>query len=45
VVVAIDAKQTAPGKYNVFINGGRIDTGLDAVQWAKEAEKREQEDP
>ena len=39
VVVAIDAKQTAPGKYNVFINGGRIDTGLDAVQWAKEAEK------
>jgi cyclase len=39
VVVAIDAKKTGPDKYNVFINGGRIDTGLDAVQWAKDAEK------
>ena len=39
VVVAIDAKKTGPDKYNVFINGGRIDTGLDAVQWAQEAEK------
>jgi cyclase len=39
VVVAIDAKKTGPDKYNVFINGGRIDTGFDAVQWAKDAEK------
>mgnify|MGYP000845671621 CR=1 FL=1 len=39
VVVAIDAKKTAPGKYNVYINGGRIDTGKDAVQWAMEAER------
>jgi len=39
VVVAIDGKKTAPDKYNVFVNGGRIDTGLDVVQWAMEAEK------
>ncbi|OHD57661.1 MAG: imidazole glycerol phosphate synthase subunit HisF [Spirochaetes bacterium GWF1_51_8] len=35
IVVAIDAKKVAPGKWNVFINGGRIDTGMDAVEWAK----------
>lgn len=39
VVVAIDGKQTVPGKYNVYVNGGRIGTGLDVVQWAIEAEK------
>ncbi|KEA45353.1 imidazole glycerol phosphate synthase [Campylobacter mucosalis] len=39
VVVAIDAKKTANG-YNVFINGGRIDTGLDAFSWAKEVANR-----
>jgi cyclase len=39
VVVAIDAKMTAPGKYNVYVNGGRIDTGIDAIGWAIEAEK------
>jgi cyclase len=40
VVVAIDAKRAAPGKWEVFIHGGRTATGLDAVKWAKEAEKR-----
>lgn len=35
IVVAIDAKRVAPGKWHVFINGGRIDTGLDALEWAK----------
>jgi len=35
IVVAIDAKQTAPGKWEVFTHGGRKDTGLDAVEWAK----------
>jgi cyclase len=35
MVVAIDVKKAAPGKWSVFINGGRIDTGLDAVDWAK----------
>ncbi|WP_026525825.1 imidazole glycerol phosphate synthase subunit HisF [Butyrivibrio sp. MB2005] len=40
VVVAIDAKRRPDGGFNVFKNGGRIDTGLDAIEWAKEAEKR-----
>lgn len=35
VVVAIDAKRNDEGGFNVVINGGRIDTGLDAVEWAK----------
>jgi cyclase len=39
IVVAIDAKKVAEGKWNVFVNGGRIDTGLDAVEWAKKAEE------
>ena len=38
IVVAIDAKQTAPGKWNVFTHGGRNNTGLDAVDWAKRVE-------
>ena len=39
VVVAIDAKKTGED-YNVFINGGRLDTGKDALAWAKEAQER-----
>jgi cyclase len=38
VVVAIDARRATDGSFHVVINGGRIDTGLDAVKWAKEAE-------
>ena len=38
VVVAIDAKKTDDG-FHVYINGGRIDTGLDALSWAKEVER------
>ena len=34
-VVAIDAKQAAPGRWTVFTHGGRRDTGIDAVAWAK----------
>jgi cyclase len=34
IVVAIDAKQTAPGKWEIFTHGGRNPTGLDAVEWA-----------
>ena len=34
IVVAIDAKQTAPGKWEVFTHGGRNNTGLDAIEWA-----------
>ena len=35
IVVAIDAKQTAPGQWQVFTHGGRRATGIDAVVWAK----------
>jgi len=34
IVVAIDVKQIAPGRWDVFTHGGRRDTGLDAVEWA-----------
>ena len=38
VVVAIDAKRRADGSgWNVYKNGGRIDTGLDALEWADRA--------
>jgi cyclase len=36
VVVAIDAKRM-DGSFHVVVNGGRIDTGLDAIEWAKKA--------
>ena len=40
VVVAIDARRQADGSgWNVFKNGGRIDTGLDAVEWAMKADR------
>ena len=35
IVVAIDAKQVAPGRFEVFTHGGRNATGLDAVAWAQ----------
>jgi len=38
VVVAIDARQTAPGRWEVFSHGGRKQTGLDVLQWAKRME-------
>jgi cyclase len=40
IVVAIDAKRVAPGAWHVFTHGGRNDTGIDALQWAKEAYER-----
>lgn len=39
VVVAIDAKRRPDGSYSVYLNGGRVDTGLDAIEWAKKAEE------
>ncbi len=40
VVVAIDAKRRSDNSgWNVYVNGGRIDTGLDAVEWAMKADK------
>ncbi|MDR3244198.1 MAG: imidazole glycerol phosphate synthase subunit HisF, partial [Elusimicrobiota bacterium] len=35
VVAAIDAKKVADNKWSVFVRGGRVDTGIDAVQWAQ----------
>jgi len=35
IVVAIDAKQTNPGKWEVFTHGGRHNTGIDAIEWAQ----------
>lgn len=37
VVCAIDAKRRPEGGWTVYLNGGRVDTGLDAVKWAKQA--------
>jgi len=40
VVVAIDARRRADGfGWNIYKNGGRIDVGIDAVEWAMEAER------
>ncbi|MBE9558744.1 MAG: imidazole glycerol phosphate synthase subunit HisF [Proteobacteria bacterium] len=35
IVVAIDARRSGPGKWEVFTHGGREPTGIDAVEWAK----------
>lgn len=40
VVCAIDAKRRENSGWEVYLNGGRIPTGIDAVEWAKEAYKR-----
>lgn len=39
VVVAIDAKRVQMNDFHVVMHGGRIDTGLDAIEWAKKAEE------
>lgn len=38
VVVAIDAKRRPDGGWNIYKHGGRLDTGIDAVEWAVRAE-------
>lgn len=38
IVVAIDAKEISPGKWNVFTKGGKEDSGIDAIEWAKKME-------
>lgn len=40
IVVAIDAKRVSDNRWNIFTHGGRNDTGLDAIEWAKEAYDR-----
>ena len=37
IVVSIDAKRIAPDTWRVFSHGGRKDTGMDALEWAKQA--------
>ena len=39
VVLAIDARRTAPGAWTVYVRGGRDDTGIDALQWAVQGER------
>lgn len=39
VVVAIDARKREGGGWNVYKHGGRLDTGLDAIEWAKKAQR------
>ncbi len=39
IVVAIDAKQVAPGRWEIFTHGGRNATGIDAVEYARQAER------
>lgn len=39
VVLSLDAKKIAPNRWNVFINGGRTDTEVSAIEWAKKATK------
>lgn len=39
VVLSLDARKVGPKKWNVFINGGRTDTGVSAIDWAKKAVK------
>jgi len=39
IVVAIDAKSDGKGSWEVFVRGGRIPTGIDAVEWARKAER------
>lgn len=39
VVVAMDAKRTLNGSWTLYLNGGRVDTGKDAIRWAVEVER------
>lgn len=39
IVVAIDAKKNLDGHYEAYINGGRINTGIEVLAWAQEAEQ------
>jgi cyclase len=39
IVVAIDAKQVAPGEWQVFTHGGRRNTGIDAIAWARRVQQ------
>lgn len=38
-VLAIDARRSGPGRWNVFTRGGRDDEGIDAIEWAQRGER------
>ncbi|MFO7636282.1 MAG: imidazole glycerol phosphate synthase subunit HisF [Clostridia bacterium] len=40
IVLAIDAKRREDGGWDAYLNGGRVNTGMDVVRWAVEGEKR-----
>lgn len=40
VVVAVDARQSTPGRWEVFTHGGRTPTGIDAIDWCRQAAER-----
>lgn len=40
VVLAVDAKRNGEGRYDVYLNGGRVNTGLDAIEWIYEGVRR-----
>ncbi len=40
VVLAVDAKRNEKGRYDVYLNGGRVNTGLDAIEWIEEGVRR-----
>lgn len=39
IVVAVDAKKVAQGKWKVFTHGGRVETDLDAIEWVQKVEE------
>ena len=39
IILAVDTKRQTGGNYTVYINGGRDDTGIDLIEWVKEAEQ------
>ncbi|MDA8097881.1 MAG: imidazole glycerol phosphate synthase subunit HisF [Desulforudis sp.] len=39
IVVAIDAKQVGPGRWEVYVHGGRTPTGVDCLEWARRVEE------
>ena len=38
ICLGVDAKAVAPGRWTVYINGGRVDMGIDLIDWVKKAE-------
>lgn len=39
VMLSMDVKEIEPGKWSVFAKGGQVDTGMDAIEWAKKGEQ------